>query len=709
MHLDVTNMVIGLASTRPCLLVILHLLLYTLPLAFTQPVPIDVQALTITSIASNGSCQDVYPYAWNCSLPASLVINVAGLPSTITTTTYLRFIVAALDSETFMDCSSQASKPSSFVCRFNMGGYALGMMGRPLSVLVYDFTTGNESLPFIGFSLAVFPFPTFTSISGCQGSGQGTYHCAPDHDVLTFQGSGLSFFGDLFSYQLIVGTSSGILYNGVGGTGIQVINDSCIVLPLNTSYAWILTDVQYSGVVMPLYFNLRFYSSRQRNYTNVLTQPLFISFIPLPPPIVLATEDVYFPTGCRQSPNSTGWSGCWPVVDNLAFRGHYLGGAVISLLHVGLGSWPCPVLGAASSTVVSCTLPLIPIDTSGMMWDVTVSTVTGSVTLPSLVTFSSSPSLAYLVACVETGLRVVRLSSFYIVCSAGSTLTVRGARFWSDPLLDVQLSTVGEMMVSPKQAVNVSCLQPTVVNARTITCVLPSLINSTLSSLFVGVVSYVRVLFPTTGQVTNAASGIIIAAPNSPVLTSVTGCAVSNGTLVVSGCRGGDVLTIRGSNLDAVGLSATFGPSSVSSWYVCTVLPDWTTSEMQCRLPYVDATDSSIVAGVMYTMVWVVRNPLNAQTLVGHSIQLSFTWDGVPSAPPAGDASPSTTDATAVIAGVVVTVFMIAVAGLVVWLRRRRLRVTKRRGRGSSSSWEEFDETVGSSHSNEQVGQVELA
>jgi hypothetical protein len=526
-------------------------------------------------------------------------------------------------------------------------------------------------------SLLPLPPPTLTSISGCEGSGLSTLNCLPDRDVLTFQGSGLSIFRELYSFTINIGQSSGtVFYNG----GVQVVNDNTMLITLNTSYSVYVDASHYTGVKLPISFNLAWYSVSSKLYQYPINSDLSISFVPLPPPTISSVvAPVWYSAQC-QTTNSSTFIGCTPQSSYLQFYGHYLYSATITLSAQGRGSFTCDdnPFALSTSTTVACYLPLIPTDTDGQAWDVTITTSSGSLTYPGLVTFSSTPVLTSLVPCnmygQQAGYTVIALN-----CAPGATLTIRGQRFTSDSALSVLLSSVNSPLTSP---VNVSCLSPTVVDSdsTTLTCQIP-VIDSSLSSNFYGMFSSVQAVFSTSGVTTNSIWSYVVAFPDSPVLTRVEGCEVSNGNLVVSRCRGGDVLTVSGMRLNGTGLEIRFSTprgSPSTAFYQCTVLDGWTDSRLQCRLPYLTPTDSPIQADLLYPAIWTQTVPIPSMRFTpsikyGNTITLAFTWD------PRPGPSSSSSNLTAILAGVLVPVLVVMLVMVGVW----RWRVM--RGRKSES------------------------
>ena len=659
----------------PCLPLLPSILLVLLSLlsCFCSPSSaqsLDYTQLSIVSITSSGSCQDVYPAAWNCTLPSTLSITLTTPPSSLPSALY--FIIDGSDSETYT-YALRAVNSTTYVGTVSIGGYALGLMGRPLAVSVFDYVTGNRSQAFVGLSFALRAPPVFASIGGCQGSGAVTTNCLPDAQNLTFTGSGLSIFSGLSSYLLQIGAASVAMGPSVIlKSGLQVVNDSYAVLPLSLIYASILTPSQYGGAVYPISFNLQWRQLSKSATVNFLTNALSVSFAPLQHP-----QATFFSSNDCQvlSTSPPALTNCLPGFNAgvIALVGHYLISPTVTLSAPGLGTWPSGPITSSTASRLYFVLPVIPVDTTGQAWDVTVSTAAGSVTFPGLVTFSSAPFISAIANCRDAGIANVPN------CAPGTTVSLTGDHFPVDPLMRVVVTSTSTMMA----AVNVSCLQPTLVNANLITCVVPTL-NSTLAQVFYGASTTLRVVFPSTGQTSNAYMSWLMAWPNSPLLTRVSGCEANNGSLALVRCRGGDVVTVQGSDISfysatntlpntIIGLNAV--PNSANRGVgTCTVLPGGNSTFAQCRLPYVDATDSLAQEGVVYDVQWYGSSAGYAGILFGNFFTVSFTFD--PRASPTPEAASSSSNAMAIVVGVAVPV-VVVVVGVVVWLAWRRRRCIK--------------------------------
>jgi hypothetical protein len=164
--------------------------------------------------------------------------------------------------------------------------------------------------------------------------------------------------------------------------------------------------------------------------------------------------------------------------------------------------------------------------------------------------------------------------------------------------------------------------------------------------------------------------GYVLSYPNSPVLSSVAGCTSSNGSMVLIGCRPGDVIIITGQLLNSSALANIY-----ISWLdrynlhflFCNPLAA-TDTTMQCQLPYVTEETTSIQEGQLLTWSLTATAPPATGSIFGSQpFQMTFTWQ------PRGSPGQSAGDqSTAVIAvAVLVPVLVIALA-VAAWLWYRR-------------------------------------
>ena len=669
-------------SLLTSLLAVLVLAVVTSSRAWAQ---LDYSRLAVTAVTSDGSCTDTFPTVSLCTLPATLTVSVSGIPANASLPyAYLILDNPAAQVDAYVQVLLLPNTTSLYTVRFLLSGYNPAFFGVPLDLFLYDLSAGVRSQRLKGgLSLPPRPPPTLSAIGGCEGSGAATLLCAPDHDVLYFSGTGLSLFLEL---SLVVLTLGGRV-STLGSSGaVLSASDTLLALKLNSSYSWVVQPEDYNGALLSVGFRLTSYSlitGAQQAYT--LDGGLFVSFAPVPPPIVTSVQAGFLTggsggAGCSPSnastPASPSFVGCVAGTNSILLSGHYLWQLNMSLTAPGKGMWLFENYGVGDAAQYQYAfLPLIPEDEPGLAWDLTVVTPTGQLTLPGLITYSTAPYLSSLVSC--TNFSPVDTNPFYTSCTAGRTLTLLGSNFPKDPALAVVLSSSpGPTALNPPP-VNVSCLSPAWVDSRTLTCVIPAL-DAVVGPRFWGVTNAVRALFPSTGQASTALSAIIVAYPDSPIVTSISGCAASSSALSVTGCKGGDVLTLRGFNLStaASGAYIQLYDKYVSYDLVAlTVLPGVTPTLMQAALPFVSPANSPFTAGLQYQVKWFEQRtsagPLSLWSAAyGTAFFVEFDWA-------VAEGTVAQSNLPAILAGVLTPTLVLAL-GLAVWLGWRRVQLKRR-------------------------------
>ena len=573
----------------------------------------DIHQLRVTAVqataAGTGACRNDFPAALNCTLPVYFIALIDGFPANGTEgfpgqqggqyTLYLQ--VVAADGSTLissqLSLAPSSNSTSTVSGAFRLSDYAPSLFtGALQGVAMYDSNTQFRTAvtPRL-VSLAPLPTPALTAISGCrdQPGEQATLLCVPDRSVLTLTGTGFSTLQALGSFQLIVGAASSWLWSG----GSLVRNGSRVVLSLAEYYATL--DIDYSGAPQPIALSA---GSNWGTASAFTTNALTVSFAPLPPPTAAISSAS---NGCTKATNGSLWQHCLPGISVLTFKGHYLSSCNISLSAPGLGSYACPTPGYSLATQATCTLPIIAAGRVGQLWDVEVRNPSGAVTLRDAVRFTTAPALALLSTCTRA------VSGSYLSnCWPGQTLTISGSNFPLDsPAVVVNITEQPRFYWNPI-TVTATCLQPRVVDSRTITCVAPTLSDPQQAFLLYGRTVRLQVDFPGTGQATNVLlPTLLLAYPDSPVITSVTGCAASLSPLSLLGCRVGDELTVRGERLWIGDTSAQLSnPAPLYSAYMdygrCTPLPGSTNATVRCQLPQLDREKLFLDEGAQLVLQW---------------------------------------------------------------------------------------------------------
>ena len=576
--------------------------------------PFSVNDLTIVSVNSS-ECINVYTMALNCTLPAELLITVAGVslatpvgPSGLQPYLFVRFVLAGLDSALTFSGLVNRGSTNQLSATLLLDGFAVGMMGRLLSLSVYDTLSGNSSASFAKLSIASLPTPTLSTISGCNGGGTlgtATMGCLPDADLLTVTGSGFSVLESVERFDIVLTDSVRRQSSAPGYGTVVVVNDSLVLLSLRDIYATLLQVNHFGGGLLGLGFSMPWYSTLERQWVSWDTNQLDLSFAPLPPPNVtrVATSNCPFSNG--------GYVGCEPNAP-FYFFGDYLFDLTITLEAAGKE----PQLCTRDSFGDSFVLPIVTDDEDGLTWDVVFTHPAGTQRFPALVVYYTLPTIAYVVPCNTYGLYQY-VGNIY--CLPGETLTVRGMRFPADP----ELAVVFVELDSQRQLLdNATCAQLVRVDSTTLTCTVPSLDGTPLSALYDSNIA-LQVVFSGSQLSTADTGGRFIASPESAVIANVSGCEANNGSFGLLRCRGGDVVVLQGAHLLRLVVLMQFSTSYDSS--SCLVLPNSTNERVSCQLPFILPEDDSVRADVPYTVHYLTYDD-RLQPSYGHPFTLTWTW-----------------------------------------------------------------------------------
>ena len=492
-----------------------------------------------------------------------------------------------------------------------------------LNVTLRVFFSQAATPPFPGISFAYDSGPTLTAISGCTGSGASTTACVPASTVLTFQGSGFRWYSNPGAVQLWINTGSTTVAGQGGGGGGQpaltVVSDSVMTLSLANAYTYTLLPVHYGGVLVPIFFNEQRYSPAVNSLVNTYTNTLQVSFVPQPAPNITSVASGGFGVNACRGTNGTGpYTLCTPLVSYLNIYGQYMYDMAVTV-----GGVPCATLVVQNAGLVRCLLPILPgVGPYDLVVSDPVAATTNFYTSTGLISYTSQPTLAAVTTCTDTG--AVNMQGFYFggLCYEGTTITVSGANF---PVAD---STVQVMAVYqygfPSRTLTVYCGNPAVVSSTAITCTLPYLNTVANASLAPPQTLYgnaaVQLSFASGTLTSNTLNLQLYIAATSPVIYSVTGCAVSNGALQMSYCGSGSLITITGANF--LGGQPYISVQGQNAW-TCTVR-NVSASQVICSLPFFDLQVAPVTDRTVYALNLNTFNQSTFTNLQSNAFRIAY-------------------------------------------------------------------------------------
>ena len=180
------------------------------------------------------------------------------------------------------------------------------------------------SAPFAGLSFRYELPPTLYEVSGCEGSGAGTFHCVGHADVLTLVGVDFRWLGRLHRHWQSIVLRVPRRQLGAGARGAQRYPPRDLLVPLARSYFDVLQTPHFDGVVLPFRFQLSDFGLSAGAIDRLYTNAVSVSFSPLPAPVIV-TSSTYNVGPCARPVGNdrTTLSDCEPVYSRVVVLVHY--------------------------------------------------------------------------------------------------------------------------------------------------------------------------------------------------------------------------------------------------------------------------------------------------------------------------------------------------------------------------------------------------
>ena len=436
-------------------------------------------------VTSVSGCVDVGTMTVNCTLPVLLTVRGSGFLTNVTgaaplyTSSPSYWITPLLElspeavatGEPYPYSVASALFPANdtyFVFEVNYLGRGVLVEGVPLelTVIAGKGTTLRQSMsaPFVAVSLLSLPPPVVSSVSGCPivgADGLSVTQCLPDVHLLTLTGTGfLQWRSTPLSLNAgNVQTSLNLRLANVSSPSFTpdytwILNDTVITITLATAYRYLLQAGDFGAPPRALFI--------QERLSGWQSRPMTIQFAALPPPSNIWVAPYVFYNlpglpGCVRGPNSTILN-CTAGSSMIAVRGTYLYEVTVTI-----GGQPMTNtfnhLLQSDASVLYLVTPLYNFQ-PGLLYDIVLTSASGSITLPSYVSFSGQPTIVS--AACRDPLLAVDIAS--LACQAGETVTMNG------PYLPPPTTPFTVTVYSLHSKQNVTCSSPRYNTAYQLAC-----------------------------------------------------------------------------------------------------------------------------------------------------------------------------------------------------------------------------------------------
>ena len=405
----------------------------------------------------------------NCSLPAYITVRGSGFLANISSAArfysdspaYWILVAPSLSAAAVARgqrspyIRSSALFPTNdtyFVFQLYYVGQGVLAENEPFSLTVIvgsDYPQLTTTLaPFVGVSVNSVTPPVITSISGCPvvvADNQSVSQCLPELNVLTLTGRG--FLSWQRTYLAVdVGDIRTYVTLSLDNTSVSssaILSDTSLLISLATSYYPLLAEKDFGAPPRPFYVS--------EVYSDWRSSRMSIQFAPLPPPSYTSVAPYIYQTvnllpGCVWGPNRTTIVNCTAGHSAILIRGQYL-----YQVTAAIGGQPMALFGylASSPRFHYLTTPLYNFQ-PGLLYDLVLTSASGSVTLPNYVSFRGSPTIVS--AACRDPLLPIDISS--LACEVGETATMNG------PYLPPPTTAFTVTVYSAYSEQNVTCSNP---------------------------------------------------------------------------------------------------------------------------------------------------------------------------------------------------------------------------------------------------------
>lgn len=569
------------------------------------------------------------------------------------------FIMHGPGESDYYRCQLMNVTDSLIDCYFDDPGFKKVPELTPLNVTFVNWVVRDEfTLPY-AISFAYETFPVVDSVEGCQSSNQRSAYGCDINQPITIRGS--SFYSvDHGSAYLRLGSASRYLMMVMDHQLIDRYDNNTIIFNFRLA-DWLYSEIGASNG-SPITFWIDGPGNGEISWS---TEPVFVSFLPLPAPRIRSVEQKATWKACvvDHITGSDRYRDCVPGFSQLHITGDFL----FRPLVVSVGGAACSEIYQEFDGSWSFKVPMLK-SVANVFYDLSVSTSSGTFTLPAMIGFSRRPFIANTVACVDTG-----YPYFQSMCLAGETilLKVYNAEHLRNPrVLLISVANTSHI---------IECQNPQLIDSETISCTVPEHPPEMPSTINMQVTWQ-------DGEMTDTVPmARFWASTDAPRISSLSGCYSDSGNpLHLNQCLNQtSYLTIHGVRLNIVDDEQKRWKIQVEG-VLCSSLVSINNETVTCQLPWVGYGSNSLKYDEKYR-VRIIRSMGNLDisnvgyiTFVKQETHPSSTTSS----------STSTTVALATVFSIVGALFIVALAFVL-------LRVLKQRQSESQSQFmSEFNSPI---------------
>lgn len=546
----------------------------------------------------------------NCHVPAVLILTGSGFMTGLEyhelPTFYMTVTLTSNSQTSFCWVSVEYAAnitDSQIICFVTDPGLGRTAAATFRSITFQNKVTGNSTTLDNAVNFSDEANPRVSGVSGCpviSSDGRSASQCDLVNDRITLHGTGFTFTAGYCT--LTLGTLTRYFYLSTDHQLVDYVDDNQIVFNFGASPYYIPAIEAQPGTSLVLQM-ADIYGA-----TVWSTEAVFVSFLPLPGPVIDTVSTSILTQGCDidNSTSTPRYRDCVSGLSILLVQGSFLFSPVTAFV----GGQACHVTESSVSSII-IKMPVFQ-SLEGTFYDLIVSTVAGSITLSAVIEFNHDPLIYDVVPCIDIG--------YYSDVVIGRCRPTEVVTFKVLNLNQTKAPRVLVGMASDRSAPLIELLNVQVIDTETITCVMPEIPAGWLAVATV----YVFMQWQDGSRTADLVVTSLWDPPNAPRLSSLSGCfSSSNDQLYLNQCLGetasGIILTLHGTGFaqPPEQWSVTIGQNF--ECYEPNVVSDET---IICLLPNLDAALGQLTFDLKYSVI--VQVLVNSQFMSTNAGYITF-------------------------------------------------------------------------------------